>query len=252
MRATSSFLLFFISFSLNSFLLAGWQALSVGLCEVRQRNLPECSDRYTCLTGRVRYRLYPPECVLVKERYWPSLLDARAMFYKLLRPGTCSLRPPLTFKKLERRLLALPFSGRVCVELVQGYQLPLCSDAYTGMMRHDPNFIQHNEEVRQATEVKSQLFTHLLPGRLTGDGVSYVRRSCAASYPALPPKSSNSRCRKASDFMRRLWFTTASLTPISYLTVLNTDVRSTGLAREPELRPLRSASHLPVWHGNGR
>lgn len=53
----------------------------------------------------------------------------------------------------------------------------------------------------------------LLPARLTGDGVSYVRRSCAASYLALPPKSSNSRCRKASDSMRRLWFTTAPLRP---------------------------------------
>jgi len=162
MLATSSSLLFFfISFSLDSFLLAGWQALSVGLCEVRQRKLARVhSDCYACLTSRVRYRLYPPECVLVKERYWPSLLDARAMFYKLLRPGACSLPPPLAFKKSESRLLALPFSGRVCVELVQGYQLPLCSDAYTGMMRHDPNFIQHNEEVRQATEVKRESTLH--------------------------------------------------------------------------------------------
>jgi hypothetical protein len=63
------------------------------------------------------------------------------------------------YKRKKRRLLTFLRARAhpcVCVELVQGYQLPLCSDAYTGMMRHDPNFIQHNEEVRQATEVKSQ------------------------------------------------------------------------------------------------
>ncbi len=104
--------LLFSSFSLDSFLLAGWQALSVGLCEVRQRNCQSAltvthASPVVCATGSIRpnacwsrsatglrcWTLEPcstNSCGLVrapyrhllalksqKGAYWPSFLRAR-------------------------------------------------------------------------------------------------------------------------------------------------------------------------------
>ncbi|KAL6058241.1 Histidine kinase A [Balamuthia mandrillaris] len=67
-------------------------------------------------------RLYPPECNKVRARYFP-LKEPRAIFYKLLRP-----------------------------ELVAANSVPLCSDAFSGFLKRDPNAEQHGLEVHQATE----------------------------------------------------------------------------------------------------
>lgn len=91
-------------------------------------------------------RLYPPESPLSAAQIFPRVAHERAVFFKMLRPGThLSLTPWASPRNFLTRATHVSRRG---AELVGAYEVPLCSDAFTAWLRNDPNASLHNTEVR--------------------------------------------------------------------------------------------------------
>jgi hypothetical protein len=78
------------------------------------------------------------------------------LFFALafLLPTFCLFSPSVArFKNSHLSRLLRP-------EFVQAYVKPLCSDAFSGFIRGDPNEFEHNQDIREATQ---HLYTVLIP-----------------------------------------------------------------------------------------
>lgn len=93
-------------------------------------------------------RLFPPEAGSVAQKYF-TLKEPRAVFYKLLRP-----------------------------EFLVSNPVPLCSDAFTGWQSMDPEWHDHNHEVKLATE---RLHNVVIP-----EFVKYLHTLCRIDRDRFP------------------------------------------------------------------